>query len=434
MEEEQRNVTEEPVGVKESLFNFDEIRDTKSGQVTESKQVKGLTITNFGTGEFIIKFNDVPFGKIDKQGNFTYFNLENAKKAFKKAGMDIKDIDLPDLQQAIDLEEQAKKQEEQKLAEENDGVDNPETNDNMGENEGEKDDKKPVLEPDNDLKLQEIAEQYNLNTRDIVHFANDERVTENEKFKGLVEWSEGYDDVYAVPGEDYYSYKFIGSKNGETEEIEAGNNKVVGGKNPDVTIKRLDGKQITEVKPLAMYEIDANTSIAMVKNEYGEPEAIYCRQQEGDEKVYWGEVIPEASGKNVLQQSHDIRGFMDYRNNSGLDLSEKSYELERQKDLDKRGVPSDNEGVQVEEIQGSYEQNRNLNLEKIKEDLMKRDGIVDKLTVPPGYYENKAEKVLKKMENNETILYDEAVEQVENESKGQRAEGGRTMGPEEKRR
>ena len=82
-----------------------------------------------------------------------------------------------------------------------------------------------------------------------------------------------------MPGEGEYSYKFIGDKKGEIEEIQTSTNKVIGGKNPDVTIKRIDGEQITKIRPIAMYEVDSKTAIAIVKDEHGYPETIYCRQQ-----------------------------------------------------------------------------------------------------------------------------------------------------------
>ena len=181
-----------------------------------------------------------------------------------------------------------------------------------------------------------------------------------------------------------------------------------------------------------MYEIDSQTAIAIVKDEHGQPETIYCRQQEGNEKEYWGSIIPEASGKNVEQESPEVRGFMDYRNNSGLDLNKKADELSRQAELEARGLPSKQEGVQVEEIEGSSEQNRELNIEDIAEDLMERDGIVDRATVPPGFYEHKAEKVLALMEGNKNLTYEQAVAQIENE--GQREDGGITPGEKNNRR
>lgn len=431
MDEEQKSITEESSDVKQSIFDFDKIKEeSKVGQRTESEQIQGLTVTTHMGDQFIIEFNGVPFGKMDGNGDFTYFNLDNAKKAFEDAGLDIKEIDLPELQQAIDLEEQAKKEQEQEIEDEQEQEGEKEETEENGEEfeEEEKDDEKPELEEEQDEKKEEIAKKYNLNANQVIHIAKDEKITENERFHGLVNWVGDRDDVYVIPGDDPYTYKFIGDKDGEQEEIEAGTNKVIGGKNPDVTIKRIDGENITEIKPLAMYEVDSETSIAIVKNEYGEPEALYCRQEDGNEKAYWGSVIPEASGKNVLQQEPEVRDFMDHKYNSGLDLSEKTDDLSRQEDLEKRGLPSNEKGVQVTEIEGNSTQNREKNKEEIIEDLMKKDGIVDRATVPPGYYEYKAEKVLREIENNENITYDQAVEQVEEEEKGPREEGGRTQG------
>lgn len=359
------------------------------------------------------------------RGNTIEYNLTNfeaLKRTLQEEGQTLDDLGLPDLQDEIDkIQKQNSEREQEEQNEEQAEMED------VGEeiDEEEKDDEKPELE-EKDEKKEEIAKKYNVNAKDVIHIAKDEKITENERFQGLVKWAENRDDVYIIPGEDPYTYKFIGDRDGEQEEIEAGTNKVIGGKNPDVTVKRIDGEEITEVKPLAMYEIDSETAIAIVKDEDGEPEAIYCRQQDGDEKAYWGSVIPEASGKNVLQQEPEARDFMDHKYNSGLDLANKADALTRQEELEKRGLPSDQEGVQIKEIEGNHEQNRALNIEDIVEDLMKRDGIVDRATMPPGYYENKAKKVLVLMEKNDSITYDQAVEKVENQ--GQREEGGRTQG------
>ena len=57
---------------------------------------------------------------------------------------------------------------------------------------------------------------------------------------------------------------------------------------------------------------------------------------------------------------------------------------------------------------------------------MRRDGIIDKSTMPPGYYENKAEKVLQLIENNKDIIYEQAVEQIERaEERGERRNNSR---------
>lgn len=414
---------EEKKEFKEEVL--EQVQKLKNG---ETKMVVGeLEATKIGD-QAILKVRGKSIAIV--RGETIEYNLENfeeLKKELAEEGQTLDDLGLPDLQEEIDKiqkqnseqqEEQDKQEDEQSQEEEID--------------EEEKDDEKPDLEEDKDPIKEEIAKKYNVNARDVVHFANDERVTENERFQGLAEWSREYDDVYAIQGKDPYSYNFIGIRDGEQEEIEAGNNKVIGGKNPDITIKRIDGDKITEIKPLAMYEIDSNSAIAMVKNEYGEPEALYCRQEGGDKKTYWGSVIPEASGKNVLQQSPETRDFIDYKYNSSSDLADKADALTRQEELEKRGLPSKQEGVQVKEIEGSHEQNIALNIEDIAEDLMKKDGIVDRATVPPGYYENKAEKVLKLMEENKSITYEQAVEQVENQ--GQREAGGRTPGqPRDKR-
>lgn len=419
--------TEEKKEFKEQIL--EQIENLKNG---ESKMIVGeMEATKIGD-QAILKVRGKSIAIVrEKQIEYNLANFEALKKELEEEGKTLDDLGLPDLQEEIDKiqKQNSEKVEEQQIQEEQ-----KEQEDEGEDIEEEKDDEKPELEEDKDKDEQkeEIAKQYNVDAKDVIHISKDEKITENERFQGLVKWAGDRDDVYVIPGEDPYTYKFIGDKNGELEEIEAGKNKAIGGKSPDVTVKRVDGEQITEVRPLAMYEVDSQTSIAIVKNEYGEPEALYCRQEGGNEKAYWGSVIPEASGKNVLQQSPETRDFMDHKYNSGLDLEEKTFALTRQEDLEKRGVPSKAEGVQVNEIDKSHEQNRELNVEEIAEDLMTRDGIVDRLTVPPGFYENKAEKVLKLMEEDKSITYEQAVEQIE--SKGQREAGGRTPGePRDKR-
>ena len=129
---------------------------------------------------------------------------------------------------------------------------------------------------------------------------------------------------------------------------------------------------------------------------------------------------------------YDEREFMSSKYNSGMDLDKKAEELEKAQDLDARGVPSKEDGVQVYEIEGNSTQNYEMRKEEIIEDLMKRDGIVDKLTVPPGYYEQKAEKILKLLHEDEELEYEEAVEILEDRE--QREEGGRTPGENDRRR
>lgn len=408
-------------------------KDLALEQKKEFKEVVLEQIEKLKNGESQIIVGELEATKIGDQailkvrgksiaivsGNTIEYNLSNfedLKKALEEDGQTLDDLGLPELQTEIDkIQKQTVEKDDEKTIN-----DYKKVEDKGEAREKEKDDEKPNLE-EKDEKKEEIAKQYNINTSQVIHIARDERVTEDERFAGLVKWAQDKDDVYIIPGDDVYSYKFIGTKDGMQEEMDTSKTKV-GGTNPDVKIKRIDGERITEVKPLAMYEIDSDTSVAIVKNEYGEPEALYCRKQDGDEKAYWGSVIPEESGKNVLQQPQKTREFIDHKANSGLDLSKKADELSKQQDLEKRGMPSDKKGVQIEEIEGSSKQNRSLNIDKIMEDLMKRDGILDKQTVPPGYYENKAQKVLSLMESNENITYDQAVEQIENE--GRREPGG----------
>ena len=420
--------TEEKKEFNEQVL--EEVQKLKNGESKmiigelEATKVQDQVILNVrGKSIAIVRGNEI---------EYNLANFEELKKSLEEEGQTLEDLGLPDLQAEIDkIQKQNSEKQEAKETEQDEQ--NKDGEENSGEEqEEEKDDEKPDLEEDKDPKKEEIAKKYNVNKAQVIHIAKDEKITEHERFQGLVKWAEDRDDVYIIPGEDPYTYKFIGEKDGELEEIEAGNNKVIGGKNPDVTIKRIDGEAITEIKPLAMYEVDNQSAIAIVENEHGDPEALYCRQQGGNEKEYWGSIIPEASGKNVYQQEPNVREMMDYRSNSDLDLDKKADSLSRQADLEARGLPSRDKGVQVDEIRGNSEQNRTVNIEDIVEDLMKKDGIVDKLTVPPGYYENKAEKVLNLMENNETITYEQAVEQIEQE--GQREPGGRTQGEPRDRR
>lgn len=294
----------------------------------------------------------------------------------------------------------------------------------------EKDDEeKPELEPEEEelgKEKEEIARQYNVNSNQVIHIAKDEKVTEDHRFDGFARWAEGYDDIFIIPGEDEYSWKFIGSRDGEREEIE-NENRQIGGKNPDITIKRMDNEgNITEIRPIAMYETDNETAIAISRDEHGKTEALACRQEGGDEKTYWGSIIPEASGKNVNQSPTEVREVISKDTNSSLDLAKKGNELEYTKDLNERSAPIE---VKVDSIDGNHTQIRAEIIEKIAEDLMKRDGILDRATVQPGFYENKAQKVLKLMEENKGMNYEEAIDRVENQNK--RDEGGRT--PDQKR-
>ena len=350
------------------------------------------------------------------------YNYEDRKKLgdmLNLLGLEQEEVDIDKLQEQLkDIEAKTKEELKQEK--------------NLEEEESIKDEGKEELKEKEESDKEKIAKKYNLNTNQIIHVdMNNEKITEDETFARLVKWADGKEEIYVIPGENEYTWETIGRKKGEEEftKIE-GANKQIYGKNPNITIQRIDDEKITKIKPLAMYEIDSDTAIAIVKNEYGEPEQLYCRKQEGEQK-YWGTVIPEVSKKNVTQLDFDTRSFMSSKNTSGMDLIKKEKELKKAQNLEERGVPSKEEGVQVYEIEGNRRQNMELVKEEVVKDLMKRDGIVDELTVPPGYYENKAEKVLKRLKQNQDINYEQAVEQIEKE--GERESGGRTPGETRKR-
>ena len=395
---------------EEARKNFLEaVKDLKDGETKTS--VEGLVVIK-QKGQYIISMNGITFAIADEKGNFQYnkqlTELEEALNAEEKS---LRDLNLPDLEEALDLEEQAKNQEQHE--------NNERENNGAEEEQQEKGDEQPELEDsateEIDKQTQEIAKQYNVNSSQVIHIAKHKKITD-KNFGQIAKWAENYDDIFILPGEDEYSRKFIGVKNKEKEEIK-GAQKQIGGKNPDILIKRIDGRQIEEIKPICMYEIDDKSAVAIVRDQYGRPEALYCRQEGGDKKTFWGTVIPEADGKNVMQQEPKNRDFMDYRNNSSNDLDDKAKALERQSDLEYRGLPSKEEGVQVEEIDGTPRQNREVNKEDIASYLMARDGIIDKLTVPPGYYENKADRILKMMEQNKDMNFEEAVDRADNDEK-----------------
>ena len=323
------------------------------------------------------------------------YNYEDRKKLgdmLNLLGLEQEEVDIDKLQEQLkDIEAKTKEELKQEK--------------NL-EEESIKDEGKEELKEKEESDKEKIAKKYNLNTNQIIHVdMNNEKITEDETFARLVKWADGKEEIYVIPGKDEYTWETIGRKKGEEEftKIE-GANKQIYGKNPNITIQRIDDEKITKIKPLAMYEIDSDTAIAIVKNEYGEPEQLYCRKQEGEQK-YWGTVIPEVSKKNVTQLDFDTRSFMSSKNTSEMDLMKKEKELKKAQNLEERGVPSK---------------------EEVVKDLMNRDGIVDESRVPPGYYENKAEKVLKRLKQNQDINYKQAVEQIEKE--GERKSGGRTPG------
>ena len=309
--------------------------------------------------------------------------------------------------------EEVEQEKEQEKEEEEEIKDNEpkeqEEEEELEEKENQKDD---------DTKREKIAKKYKVNAKQVVRLnIKDEKINEDDTFQRAVEYAKGYEEICVIPGKDIYSWKILGRKKGEKEfdEIEQAN-KQIHGKNPDVTIKAIQNDKIVEQKPLATYDIDGKNIMAVVKNEWGEPETLYCRKQEGEQK-YWGTVVPELSNKNVRQLGFDERSFMSEKNTSGMDLSKKENELDKAQDLNDRGVPSKEEGVPDYKINENARQNAATRKEEVVNDLMRRDGIVDKLTVPPGFYENKADKVLALLEQNKDMQYEEAIEKVENAGK-----------------
>ncbi len=353
-----------------------------------------------------------------EEGEFNY-NIEGLKNIQEKLAddpdFDYSQFGLPDIEYLEELEKQ--KEEQQK--------DEKDLSDDIEEKEEEEPEQE---EKTKDEAKEEMAKRHRVSSNQVVHVSMDRRITDNDHFPGLAKWAEKYDDIYVLPGKDEYSWETVGiNKDGEEETI---NNRQVEGKNPDVTIKRVDGEEITEVRPIAMYEIDDKQSYAVIRDSAGKTQMLYCRQEEGDGKAYWGIGVPEADGKNVLEKPVEGREFMDHRNTSNYDLSKKADSLERATDLEERGIPSKRgKGVQVEEIEGTPAQNRQMRKEDIIEDLLKRDGIIDRAKAMPGFYENKAEKVLRLMETDDKITYEQAVERIE---KTGRQQGGRENNPDDR--
>ena len=432
MRKEQEEIEKYYENVKLELSRI-KLENVTIGEKHEQRQNDDGDIEEFiSYGVYIdFKGESILIATIDENGKLVpnesilqdeKYNYEDRKKLgdmLNLLGLEQEEVDIDKLQEQLkDIEAKTKEELKQEK--------------NLEEEESIKDEGKEELKEKEESDKEKIAKKYNLNTNQIIHVdMNNEKITEDETFARLVKWADGKEEIYVIPGENEYTWETIGRKKGEEEftKIE-GANKQIYGKNPNITIQRIDDEKITKIKPLAMYEINSDTAIAIVKNEYGEPEQLYCRKQEGEQK-YWGTVIPEVSKKNVTQLDFDTRSFMSSKNTSEMDLIKKEKELKKAQNLEERGVPSKEEGVQVYEIEGNRRQNMELVKEEVVKDLMKRDGIVDRLTVPPGYYENKAEKVLKRLKQNQDINYEQAVEQIEKE--GERESGGRTPGETRKR-
>lgn len=320
------------------------------------------------------------------------------------------------------------------------GIKKHEKTEDIKDKEPENDKTKENKKEFEDKEKEQIAKKYNLKASQVVHIdMGTEKITDDKTFAELVRWAEGKKDIYVIPGKDPYTWKVIGREDEKEEftEIEEANRQIYG-KNPDITIKRIDGEKITEVRPIAVHDIDGDSVMAVVKDAYGQPEVLYCRKEDGEQK-YWGCVVPEVSGKNVRQMEYEEREFMSSKYNSGMDLDKKAEELEKAQDLNDRGVPSKEDGVQVYEIEGNSTQNYEMTKENIEEDLYRRKGIDEKMKgAMPGYIdymskkiEEQAVKILKLMHDNKDMTYEQAVEITDKD--GQREEGGPTPGDNRKR-
>lgn len=369
---------------------------------------------------------------VDENNEFLYDieKLEDVKKLLENGKRPVakyEDLGLPDIEYLKELEKEKQKE---------DGEQEKENQDDEEKNENEKGkEEKPDLEDDKEDR-EEIAEEYNVSSKDVIHVKRDDpdKVTEHENFASAAKFDKKYKDIYMLREKDPYTWKAIGKdKDGKKEEIKNEQNKQTGGRNPDITIKKVSGEKIEEIKPLAIFKIDSQTAYAVAIDEHGQSEFLYCRQQAGDKKNYWGIKVPEAERKNTIQESADAREFLDRRNNSSQDLADKAEAFEKADNLDKRGVPSKEKGVQTYEIEGNERQNREVAKEEIKEDLYERLGIKEKMKgAMPGYLDyiekkldQKAERIMQLLEDDDSITYEEAVSRVEKEF-GEKEPGGKT--------
>lgn len=307
------------------------IQDLKEGQTTIS--IEGLEVSN-NKGTYEIKLKGICFGLVSKDGEFTYNkeNFKQVKKALGEEGVTLEDLDLPDIEQWID---EGEKQENDQEIDESE-KDEKDLSDDMEEKEEE-----PKEEKTEDEAKNEIARRYRVSPNQVVHIATgarSKRVTDKDYFQGIAKWAEKYDDIFILPGKDEYSWETIGvDKEGKEEVI---NNRQQEGKNPDVTIKmeneNSSNEEIEEVRPLAMYKIDNRTSYAIIRDNAGKTQAVLCRQEEGKGKEYWGQVIPEAQGKNVREASVESREAISPEHYSAYDLAKRGKAYEDAKSLEER--------------------------------------------------------------------------------------------------
>ena len=404
-----------------------------------AKDKEGKDIKDSFEYDIYIQFNneDVKIATIDNERNinpneelldnegYSDEDKESLGNMLNLLGLEKGKVDLNRLKEKLQdpkTMEQIKKRREQNKKEARENKEN--------DKQEEKQD-----EEKEDSEKEAIAKQYNVSSKDVVHISTQgKKLTENESFSDLVKWAEGRKDVYVIADKKGNIQTVLSkNSNNEFEEVKQ-EMQHVHGNTPSVDIHLIGNDRIKTVKPLQIYQIDSKQAFATIRNNWGELETIYCRKEAGKEE-YFGEKVPEEkSGKNQRQLGFDERSMMDSKNSSSSDLSKKHDELKKAMDYEEREVPTSEKGVQVDEINGNARQNRETVIAEIVEDLMKRDGVIDKLTVPPNYYENKAEKILRAMDENPDLKYERAVKDVEEQQKGDRDEGGRQPGEKNNRR
>lgn len=355
---------------------------------------------------------------------------EALSSRIKECGDMISEQDGKDLIENLkQMDKEIQKENEQKAEEQKDEEDLSDDIEEKDKKEGKP--KEEEKTEDKDKDKDEIARRYGVSPNQVVHISTgvrSKRVTDKDHFSGIAKWAEKYDDIFILPGKDEYSWETIGvDKEGKEEVI---NNRQQEGKNPDVTIKmenqNSSTKELEEVRPLAMYEIDKRTSYAIIRDSAGKTQAVLCRQEEGKGKEYWGQVIPEAQGKNVREASPESRKAISPEHYSAYDLAKRGKAFEYAKSFEERGYPSkEGKGVQMEEITGTPAQNRQLLKEAIINDLVDRAIAASPMPINRNAYinihkeelNNKAEKILTMGEEHDDISYEDALKRLESESK-----------------
>lgn len=146
---------------------------------------------------------------IDENKQFSYDinGLENVKQKLedkKNPVAKYENLGLPNIEYLEELEKDKQKEDDEQEKE------NP---DDEEKDENEKDEEeKPDLEDDKEEDREEIAEKYNINSKDVIHIKRDEgeKVTEHDTFANAANFDKKYKDIYMIRGKDPYSWKAIG--------------------------------------------------------------------------------------------------------------------------------------------------------------------------------------------------------------------------------